>query len=152
MLLETIFHYRTLIGKCELGCGLDWDEIEQVSRIEHGFAAGARGGRRFVRQHIELTATMRGDHINDPIDIVELGPGGLVCTRAPFIARGEIVEIVVDIGDRSYRFRAEGVWLKDDGDDYRCGLKFVGMPVCLHKVQISEHVLDVVDKIRSAAA
>jgi len=152
MLLETVFHYRTLIGKCELGCGLDWDEIEHITRIEHGFAAGARDGRRFVRQLIELPATMRGDHINDPIDIAELGPGGLVCRRAPFVARGEIVEIVIDIGERSYRFRAQGVWLKDDGEDYRVGLKFVGMPVCLHKVQISTHVVDVVDKIRSAAA
>src|SRR6185436_6511820 len=96
-------------------------------------------GRRFRRQLVELTGTMRGDHINDPIDIVEMGPGGLVCRRAPFIARGEIVEVVIDDGDKSYRFRAQGIWLREDGDDYKVGLAFVGMPVCLHKVQISAH-------------
>ena len=31
------------------------------------------------------------------------------------------------------------------------GLAFVGMPVCLHKVQIRPHTTDVVDKISNAA-
>ena len=33
MLLEVVFQYRTLIGKCDLGVGLDWDEIE--GELEH---------------------------------------------------------------------------------------------------------------------
>src|SRR5262245_49036526 len=98
--------------------------------IERTFASDAGDGRRFRRHAVQLVATMRGDHINDPIDIVELGPGGAVCRRAPFIARGEIVELIVDDGDTSYRFRAQGKWLRDDGDDYRVGLAFVGVPVC----------------------
>ena len=151
MLVETVFQYRTLIGKSDLGCGLDWDEIELVSRIEESFATDRKDGRRFRRQVIELGALMRGDMINDRVEIAELGPGGLVCRNAPFVARGEIVEIVIDDGENSYRFRARGVWLRDDGEDYRVGLAFVGMPVCLHKVQISAHQVDVVDKIANAA-
>jgi len=151
MLVDAVFHYRTLIGKCELGCGLDWDEIDQVSRIEHAFAAERGDGRRFRRQAVELAGTMRGEQINDPIDIIELSPGGLVCRRAPFVARGELVEIVIDDGDKSYRFAARGVWLRDDGDDYEIGFQLVGMPVCLNKARISAHKFDVVDKIASAA-
>ena len=30
MLVEIVFQYRALLGKSELGCGLDWDEIEQL--------------------------------------------------------------------------------------------------------------------------
>ncbi len=45
-MVETVFQYRTLIGKCELGCGLDWDEIDLVGRIEHAFALFAL--RRFL--------------------------------------------------------------------------------------------------------
>jgi hypothetical protein len=152
MMVETIFQYRTLIGKCELGCGLDWDEIEQVSMIEHAFAVDrGRSGRRFKRHAVALSAIVRGDRINDRVQIVEIGPGGLVATGAPFIARGEYVEVVLDVDDRSYRFRAIGTWLKDDGDDYRVGMAFVGVPICLHLAQLGEHELDVVDKISDAA-
>ena len=156
MLVEIVFRYRTLIGKCELGVGLDWDEIELVSEIERSFTPGpadrrSRHGRRFLRHPVKLEGIVRGDRINDPIEVLELGPGGLVLRRAPFIARGEEVEIVIDEGDRSYRFRARGVWLRDDGEDYRCGLQLVGMPVCLTRVQLSKHEADVIDRIAAAA-
>ena len=151
-MLETIFQYRTLIGKCELGVGLDFEDIERVTQIEAQFEPTTddrrmNNGRRFRRETVRVQAVMRGDRIHDRVDVVEIGPGGLVCRNAPYIARGEQIEIVVDDGDNSYRFRARGVWLKDDGDDYKVALAFIGMPVCLHRVAISAHQEDVVDKI-----
>jgi len=94
---------------------------------------------------------VRGDRLNDRVDVVELGPGGFVCRHAPFIARGEIVELVLNLADRSYRFRAVGKWLKDDGDDYQIGLAFIGVPICLHIEQVSAHEFDLVDQINAAA-
>ena len=148
-MLETVFQYRTLVGKCDLGVGLEWDEIEEVTNIESKFETtiGERRGRRFRRTSVRMTGVMRGDRINDRVDIVELGLGGMVVRNAPYIAKGEHVEIVIEIGELSYRFRAEGVWLKDDGDDYKVGLELIGMPVCLHKVAISAHTVDVIDRI-----
>src|SRR5947209_1060022 len=135
MLVEAIHRYRTLIGRCELGLGLDWEEIEQVAIIEATFAAPTGERRRFRRSNVELRALLRGDRINDRIDVVELGPGGLVIRNAPFVARGEEVELVIasgdtcpasstaegrcgliDDGEVSYRFRAVGVWLREDGE------------------------------------
>jgi hypothetical protein len=152
MLLEVVFQYRTLLGKCDLGCGLDWDEIEQMTAIEEAVAPTAddrrmKVGRRFRRESTKLSAVMRGDQINDRVEIVELGLGGLVARNAPFIARGEQIELVIEDGEKSFRFAAIGVWLKDDGDDYKVGLQIVGMPVCLNRAAISEHELDIVDKI-----
>lgn len=152
MLVEVVFQYRTLMGKCELGVGLDWDEIEQVTAIESAFEPTAddrrmKAGRKFRREAVKLSAIVRGDRINDRVDVVEIGPGGLVVRRAPFIATGEHVEIVMDDGDNSYRFSAVGKWMKDDGDDYRVGLALVGMPVCLHTVAVSFHEADLVDRI-----
>lgn len=156
MLVEVIFQYRTLIGKCELGVGLDWDEITQVTAIESVFAPAAddrrmKNGRRFRREATKLDVLMRGDRINDRVELTEIGPGGLVVRRAPYVAKGEQIEIVIEHGECSYRFRAEGVWLRDDGDDYKVGLRLVGMPVMLHKVVISAHQADVVDKVSAAA-
>ncbi|MBA3453004.1 MAG: PilZ domain-containing protein [Deltaproteobacteria bacterium] len=156
MLVEIVFQYRTLIGKCALGVGLDWDEIEQINSIEAAFAPTEddrrmKVGRKFRREKANLKGLLRGDRINDRVDIVEVGPGGLVIRNAPFVARGEQVEIQIDDGDDSYRFRAEGVWLKDDGDDYRVGLALIGMPVCLRKTVVSKHETDVIDTIAAAA-
>lgn len=156
MLVEVVFQYRTLVGKCELGVGLDWDEIEQVTAIESAFEPSSddrrmKAGRRFRREPVKITALLRGDRINDRVDVVEIGPGGMVVRNAPFVAHGEHVEIVMEHGDRSYRFRAEGVWLKDDGEDYRVGLALIGVPVCLHTVAVSRHEVDLVDRIGAAA-
>jgi hypothetical protein len=155
-MVEIVFQYRTLIGKCELGVGLEWDEIEQVTAIESTFAPSLddqrmKTGRRFRRESTTLSALVRGDRIHDRVELIEVGPGGFVVRNAPFIARGEIVELTVDVGDDSYRFTARGVWMKDDGDDYRVGLALIGMPVRLHKTAISAHTADVVDQIAAAA-
>jgi hypothetical protein len=147
-MLEAVFLYRSLLGKCDLGCGLELEEIEQIARIEGLFAPGVEEhDRRFRRAAVQLDALVRGDCINDRVKVVELAPGGLVLRGAPFINRGEQVEIVIDLGDHSFRFCARGVWVKDDGDDYKVGVQFVGMPVCLHRVQVSPHQSDVIDQI-----
>jgi hypothetical protein len=156
VLVDIVFQYRTLIGKCDLGCGLDWDEIDLVTNIEHTFAPSdddrrMKAGRRFRREQVAVPAILRGDRLNDRVDVIEIGPGGLVCKGAPYIARGEHVEIVIELGDHSYRFATQGVWLRDDGDDYRIGLAFVGMPVCLTRTQVSQHQHDMIDDIAAAA-
>jgi hypothetical protein len=156
MVVAVVFQYRTLIGKCDLGIGLDWDEIEQVTAIESAFEPTAddrrmSAGRRFRREATKLTALLRGSRINDRVEVVEIGPGGVVVRNAPFVAHGEQVELVMDDGDTSYRFHAQGVWAKEDGDDYRIGLALVGMPVCLRSVAVSRHEDDLVDRIAVAA-
>jgi len=156
MLVKVVFQYRTLMGKCELGVGLDWDEIERVTAIESAFEPTSddrrmKAGRRFRREPVKLGALLRGDRINDRVEVVEIGPGGVVVRNAPFIAHGEHVEIVIEDGDRSYRFGAEGVWLKDDGDDYRVGLELIGMPVCLRGVVGSRLDSELLDRIAAAA-
>ncbi len=154
MLVDVVFQYRSLIGKCELGVGLEWDEIEHVTMIESSFEPTAddrrmKAGRRFRREQVKMSALLRGDRINDRVELIELGPGGAVVRNAPYIARGEQIELVIEDGDRSYRFRAKGVWLKDDNDDYRVGLELIGMPVCLHKVSLSKPD-EMLDKLAAA--
>jgi hypothetical protein len=153
MLVEALFQYRSLLGKCELGCGLEWDEIEELARIEHEFAEPEpTRGRKFRREPVAISGFLRGARIHDRVEIVELSLGGLVCRGAPFIARGAQVEVLIEIGELGYRFRSSAMWLRDDGDDYRVALAFHGTPVCLHHVQLRRHEQDVIDQIRAAAA
>jgi hypothetical protein len=155
MLVEVVFRYRTFVGKCDLGVGLDWDEIEEMTSIESAFAPTAddlrmKEGRQFRREPASGIVLLRGDRINDRVELVEFGPGGAVVRNAPFVAHGEHVELVMDDGYKSYRFSAEGVWLKDDDDDYRVGLELVGMPVCLRGIAASRPAPDVVDRVPAA--
>lgn len=156
-MLEDVFQYRTLIGKCELGVGLEFDDIERVTALETRFEPAHRerqkhASRKFRREPVRMTALMRGDRIHDRVDVVEMGLGGIVVRNAPYVTRNEQVEIVIEIGELSYRFRCQGVWLKDDGDDYKVGLAFIGMPVCLHKVAVSVHTAEnIIDQIPAAA-
>ncbi len=153
-MLETIFQYRALVGKCTLGVGLEWEEIEQITEIETLFApAPEEKLRRFRREPAAIRALLRGDRIHDNVDVVEVGLGGLVVRNAPYVARGERVELVVEHGDFSYRFCAQGAWLKDDGDDYRLGLAFVGMPVRLRRTVVAKRASEpsIVDRIALAA-
>ena len=155
-MLEIVFQYRTLVGKCDLGVGLGWDEIEQITEIEGMFVPAAddqrmKSGRQFRRQATQLSALLRGNRIHDRVDLVEMGLGGFVVRGAPFIARGEMIEVIIDRDAQSYRFAAQGVWLADDGDDYRVGLALIGMPVRLHSVALSTHHTDVIDEIAAAA-
>jgi hypothetical protein len=152
VIVERIFQYRTLVGKCDLGIGLSWEEIELLGQIEGQFAPSAddlrmRTGRRFRRESVALRGLMRGDRIHDQVEVIELGPGGLVCRAAPYVARGEQIELAIETRDESYRFSARGVWMRDDDDDYRLGFMFVGMPVQLRRVAVSAHEADLVDRI-----
>jgi hypothetical protein len=143
--LDLVFQYRTLLGKCELGAGLEWDDIETLTGLEAHFKPGAddlhaREGRKFRRESVALTALVRSASINDRVAVTELGPGGLVLDGAPYAEESSIVEIVIDDADRSlsYRFKAQVRWLRDDGDDYRIGVAFIGLPVLVHYGPASE--------------
>jgi len=138
--LDLIFQYRTLLGKCESGAGLDLDEIDTVIAIEASFAPGeddfrARDGRRFRRERVDLVAVIKGGSLNDKVQITELSPGGLVVSTAPYADEGQVLEVVIDDAELSlsYRFKARVQWLREDhGDDFQLGLALIGTPVLVH--------------------
>ena len=179
--LELVYQYRQLVGKCESGAGLDFDEIDALGTIEALFAVDAtvHGGpaevpavpvpvpppsmkmsrrdatvieceedeeawsddaarcrRQFCREQVDLRGRLRGNRANDPVRVVNLGPGGMVCRHAPYVEEGTHVEIIIDDVELSlsYRFKAEVAWLSDDEDDFALGLRFVGIPVLVHHI------------------
>lgn len=136
-LLDLVFRYRTLLGKCDLAIGLSFDEIDEMCDLEAEFAAEERNQhkRRFRRSPVAMSALVRGEKYNDHVKITQLGAGGFECRGAPYIEEGEHVEIVIDVEDHSYRFSARAVWMRDDGADYRVAFAFEGIPVLVQGAQ-----------------
>ncbi len=135
--LDLVFQYRTLVGKCESGVGLEFEEIDELTRIEASFASNEPrlDGRRWKRLPVDLSAMLRGGDLNDKVLVSELAPGGLVVRQAPYIDEGMQIEVVIDDpdADLSYRFKARVQWLREDlQDDFALGLELIGMPVLIH--------------------
>jgi len=132
--LELVYQYRQLAGKRDT-CGLTMDDIDLMTTIESLFrSAGAATTRRFDREPVDLVAVLRARGCQDPIHIGDLAPGGLVCTGAPYVEPGDVVEIVIDDAECSvsYRFKAKVTRLEDEPDgDFTLGLAFVGAPLLL---------------------
>ncbi|MBT8493558.1 MAG: hypothetical protein KJO07_10910 [Deltaproteobacteria bacterium] len=145
--LELVFKYRQLVGTCESGAGLSLDDIEVVSTIEALFAVEANDPRSrrwrdrplLGSENVNLSALMRGNKVCDRVGVIALGPEGLVCSRAPWVSEGEILELIIDDAelDVSYRFMAQVIWAEDDQDDsMEVELRFTGIPVL---VRYGEH-------------
>jgi hypothetical protein len=135
-----VFQYRTLLGKCELGTGLDFDEIDELSGLESQFRAGE--GRKFHREPVVIGALLRGIDINDRVAVHDVSPGGAMVSGAPYTSEGDVVEVVIDADQVSYRFKAIVQWVRDDGDDYQVGLAFIGLPVRLSYGPASDAVAE----------
>ena len=138
-MLDLVYQYRVLLGKCASGAGLTVDEIDQLTLLEATFAAGeddlrAAEGRRFRRERVALTAVMRGGALHDAVTVSELAPGGLVLRGAPYVEAGTMVDLTIDDSDghRSYRFKGRVQWVGDDvDDDFRLGVELTGAPVMI---------------------
>jgi hypothetical protein len=132
--VELVYQYRQLMGRCDAGTGLDFDEIDTLTTVEHLLAAqppiGASDWRTASDQDA-IPAVLRGARLDDDVDVTHLGPSGCVCRNAPYAEEGATIELVIaDSEDTvSYRFKAQVMWLEDDGDDYALGLEFVGVPL-----------------------
>jgi hypothetical protein len=151
-IVDLVYHYRTLVGRCELGAGLDLDEIAALVELEGEFAPQAADGDRKVRREdVVLQALLRGPGLNDRVSVHDFSPGGLAVSGVPFANEGDTIEVVIDAGDLSYRFKARVEWVREDGDDYEAGMSFVGLPVRLHYGPASDAADNVVDRILVAA-
>lgn len=136
--LEKVYRYRQLAGKCELGTGLELDEIMEITAIEAAFATTAGCGewsdeREFVRAPADLAGRLSSRRYDDPVRITDLGPGGMEICDAPYLERGDAVQIAVSQESGCFRFAAEVAWVREEGATSKVGLKLCGVPVLLRK-------------------
>ncbi|HVV83117.1 MAG TPA: PilZ domain-containing protein [Kofleriaceae bacterium] len=138
-MLDLVYEYRVLLGKCSSGAGLTMDEIERLTNLEAAFEAGeddrrAHDGRKFRRERVSLPAVVRGGDLHDAVTVAELTLGGMVLHGAPYAETGAIIDLAIDDASahRSYRFKGRVQWVGDDtNDDYRLGIELTGAPILI---------------------
>ncbi|HET6612934.1 MAG TPA: hypothetical protein VFG83_13130 [Kofleriaceae bacterium] len=137
VVLEMVYRYRQLCGRCEAGLGLDMDEVMEITAIESRFSCTAGGEwsdqRQFSRTPVTLSGRLSSRRFNDPIQVTDLGPGGMVIADAPYLERGDTVEIAVGQKAGCFRFVAEVAWIREDGPSTRTGLSLRGIPLLLRQ-------------------
>jgi hypothetical protein len=152
-----VYQYRQLKGRCDAGTGLDFDEIDTFTSVELQLETQPPLGVddwHTVAAPETFAAVLRGPRLNDDVDIVNLGPQGCVCRNAPWADEGVTVELVImdSVASVSYRFKAQVMWLDDDGDDFALGLSFVGVPLQVRHATAREPIEPDHDHIRLPAS
>ena len=138
--LNLVFQYRRLLGACEAGAGVSFDDIELIGAVEALFTVPAPASRTLRwrdrpllgTQPANLSALLRGKKVNDEVEVIALGPEGLICTRAPYMDEGETFEIVFEDHQQglSYRFHGKVIWAEETEDgELEVELAFTGTPV-----------------------
>lgn len=123
-LLEEVYRYRAIRGRCEAGSEVTMEEIQELEAVE----------RELTQTTIEMPALLRTRRFCDPIRVVGIGPTGFVLAGSPWVEVDDIVEIAVDTDDASYRFKGRVTWLAEDPHgDLDVSLAFVGVPLLLRR-------------------
>lgn|GEM_PF-3210096 len=155
-LLELVYKYRQLLGKCSTGAGLSMGEVETLSTIESLFGRHSDRGdtdlwtcqRRFVRENVDLHGKLRSRGMTDTIEVINIDPNGMVCSGAPYVEEGTTVELVFEDDELmiTYRFKATVKWRRDaESDNYELGLQLVGVPLMIrHGLMLDLQELELV--------
>jgi hypothetical protein len=151
-----VFRYRSLQGQCDRGLGLDFDAIDELTGLEAMFrpthGGASHDGRSHRREAVVLGAMLRGADLNDRVAVHDLSLGGAMISGAPYAEVGDVLEMVIDADQSSYRFKARVAWIEDHEDDYKLGLAWVGEPIVLNYGPASDvERVDVLQRFAKAA-
>lgn len=128
--LPYILQYRELLHSCEVGDGLD---IEQMLTLERLGSLLAKQATASASPMISaMVSTSKFDH---NVQLNALGPDAAMCTQCPQLFPGTSIGLRLDDGsnDASYLFRAIVTCANYNTTtaSWNLQLKFIGCPVVL---------------------
>jgi hypothetical protein len=122
--VDDVYRYRALRGRCESGGELSMDDIHQLEAIEP----------RLHHTSIELPAIIRTRRFADPVRVVAIGPAGFVLAGCPWVDIDDVIELAVENADVCYQFKGKVTWTGDDAQgDLDVIATFVGVPLVLRR-------------------
>ncbi len=135
-LLELVYEYRRLLSRRDaLGGQLNDAGERRLLGLERLFGAEPDDRKRFTRRRharcdIRLPATININGRVEPVNVVDLGGGGLRIEPAPVLSAGQRAQLRIVSPDtgRMYVFTVEAKWEERSSSRSTMGLPFVGAP------------------------
>jgi hypothetical protein len=131
-LLEQLYEYRRLLGRCGSDDGLEMGEIQQLAALDAQLAASLDQPRPR-----DVIAVVRGASSDDRVKLVDLCHTTMTIAACPFLDIGAKLDVMIDDEERalSYRFKARVLRFELDGSGNRITLELVGAPLLLRRRQ-----------------
>ncbi len=149
-MMHTIYLLRLLQEKLASDQGLTMEEVVDLERLEAELQ-GPRFGRKYRRLDHRIAAMMRYPGKDALVQVLDLSPGGIRVQGCPALHKGEIIELHLrEDEQRSYRFRAQVIWVRSQDSQHTAGLRFVGLPMLINHGPPSNGPENIVDRIKVA--
>lgn len=135
-LLQLVFEYRRLSARAEAFAGtLRPGAQKRLTALEKLFgqepgSQTSRQPRRHARCNVSLPATIKINGNVQPVQVVNMGGGGVCVTPAPKLKAGESASLrIVSNDERTvFQYQVRGGWSWRDDNQSQMGLPFVGAP------------------------
>jgi len=140
-ILHSVYEYRKLLSQQQLlGDQLAAPARRRLADLEDRLADGApvvpgAPRRRFARASTQIVATVKAGGRVHPVQIVNVGGGGMCVEPAPALRGGEraVVRVVSGETGCEYQYPVEARWVHRSGRASLMGLPFVGAPLLLRE-------------------
>ena len=130
-LLQLVYEYRRLDARAAAYAGpLRPMAQKRLSALEKLFGQEPDSPRRHARCDISLPATIKINGNVQPVQLVNIGGGGVCVSPAPKLREGEaaVLRVVASDAKTVYQYQVKGGWTWRDEGQSQMGLPFVGAP------------------------
>ncbi len=136
-LLHLIFEYRRLLARAETAACLRPASQRRLVALEKLFGKepntvdeSASANRRHARCEIQAPATIRLEGRVQPVNVVNLGGGGVCVSPAPNVPQGTtaLLRILSEDKTRVYQYQVRASWSTRSNGESHMGMPFVGIP------------------------
>ena len=150
-MIHTIYQLRLLQEKLASVKGLNMEEVVELEALESELESPMLG-RQYRRLDLRISAMLRYPGKNTLVHVLDLSPGGIRIKGCPGLFTGEITELHLrESEQRSYRFRAQVIWIRSHRREFTAGLRFTGQPMLINHGPPSSNVPEnIVERINVA--
>lgn len=139
-LLQLVFEYRRLLAKVKIKTDLRPKARGRLDALEKLFGeepsedpaheASGRARRRHARCSISVPATVRVNGTLQPVNLVNVGGGGICISPAPNMQVGDTAFLRIHAEEDGcvYQYQVQASWMTQTQNSTIMGMPFIGTP------------------------
>jgi hypothetical protein len=135
--LQFLYEYRRLLSRLDLfGAAFEPHARDRLAALHRLFAPDSAdlpgpARRRHARCDVRVPAIVKAGGRVEPVEIINVGGGGLCAQPAPSLQAGEraVVRIVSAENFREYHYPVQAQWVRRVRGTSMMGMPFVGAPL-----------------------